>query len=287
MTLLKPEIDANTLLCERCGYVIQGLPAGGNCPECGYEIASSMPHKRIGTPWQIKPSPGSLLKTWWMTLRSPGATLDRIAPDAGRDRGLAWLSCCIAGFVGTLGYTGWSIGNALIYPHGNPKYWMEPQPSQRLELLLFTLILSVAACLVLVGLTRVESMGLRVIALTRGFRMPASLRRTITAHGCIGWVVGCALFGIASFLMTVWYQYAILPAAVSDADGFPMLLWETPLWFSVVSNVTPLLGLFAGFMVFEIFAYLGLRRCKYANLPVTVPADITRASSEGDLEPSP
>jgi hypothetical protein len=29
------------LLCERCGYILNGLPPGGNCPECGTPIEQS------------------------------------------------------------------------------------------------------------------------------------------------------------------------------------------------------------------------------------------------------
>ncbi|QYK46965.1 MAG: hypothetical protein KF838_09230 [Phycisphaeraceae bacterium] len=50
--------DEFTLLCERCGYVLEGLDHGGNCPECGKPIAESLPRNaRPGSPWQAWRSP--------------------------------------------------------------------------------------------------------------------------------------------------------------------------------------------------------------------------------------
>src|SRR4051812_23886211 len=33
--------DVRSTLCEQCGYVLDGLPTNGNCPECGKPIAES------------------------------------------------------------------------------------------------------------------------------------------------------------------------------------------------------------------------------------------------------
>lgn len=33
--------DATDLLCENCGYLLNGLPPDGNCPECGLSVAAS------------------------------------------------------------------------------------------------------------------------------------------------------------------------------------------------------------------------------------------------------
>ena len=37
-TFIPPE---GSVLCENCGYTLDGLPDSGNCPECGYPVAKS------------------------------------------------------------------------------------------------------------------------------------------------------------------------------------------------------------------------------------------------------
>ncbi|MEZ6318065.1 MAG: hypothetical protein R3B49_04810 [Phycisphaerales bacterium] len=71
----RPWADEYTVLCERCGYVVEGLDPAGACPECGKPIAESLPERRVGTPWQRARS------AWWDTHRAyPDAT----EPDTGR-----------------------------------------------------------------------------------------------------------------------------------------------------------------------------------------------------------
>jgi hypothetical protein len=46
-------IPAETdLLCEACGYVLNGLPREGNCPECGKPIADSAASRRLPPSWE-------------------------------------------------------------------------------------------------------------------------------------------------------------------------------------------------------------------------------------------
>jgi hypothetical protein len=45
--------DPQVLLCERCGYVLSGLPTDQRCPECGDEIARSLPERRGKPAWEL------------------------------------------------------------------------------------------------------------------------------------------------------------------------------------------------------------------------------------------
>src|SRR5436309_6100011 len=40
------------ILCEGCGYTLNGLPEGGRCPECGKPIAESVGHPRVPPAWE-------------------------------------------------------------------------------------------------------------------------------------------------------------------------------------------------------------------------------------------
>jgi len=53
-------IPAETdVLCEHCGYVLNGLPPGSNCPECGKPAADSDPGLRGPTAWERPATGGS------------------------------------------------------------------------------------------------------------------------------------------------------------------------------------------------------------------------------------
>jgi hypothetical protein len=54
MARVAPNLPAETdLLCEACGYTLNGLPDGGNCPECGQPIEQSIaPIVRQPSAWE-------------------------------------------------------------------------------------------------------------------------------------------------------------------------------------------------------------------------------------------
>lgn len=59
------------LLCENCGYVLNGLPADGNCPECGAPIAVSAASVRLPSQWEQLRSASAFLSTTISTIFHP------------------------------------------------------------------------------------------------------------------------------------------------------------------------------------------------------------------------
>lgn len=236
-----------TLLCERCGYVIEDLDPDGPCPECGKPISESMP-TRPGTPWQQHPSLRNLVKTWWMTLRHPKRTLDTMS--LHDDRGMDLTSASI--FVGVGLAVVLSSLPMIIYPE---VYFT--------VLIIGGIIGTSLAWLVFFTLTAIEAMGLRIIARKRGFRIDEHVSWAIVGHGCVGWVMMAA-----SFTLGVWsgmfFLYWTETIGGSGRDFTGTLL-------RVLFTVFFLGGVPLGFLFFEWFAWMGLRRCKYANHPAARP----------------
>jgi hypothetical protein len=60
------------LLCEKCGYVLNGLPESSRCPECGTPIAQSIGNHRHPPAWEMPGSkPGKFFRTTAAVLFRP------------------------------------------------------------------------------------------------------------------------------------------------------------------------------------------------------------------------
>jgi len=239
----RPWKDEYTLLCEKCGYVIEGLDTNGNCPECGKPITQSLPERRVGTPWQQSPGVGSLVRTWWMTLRHPLRTLDVMQ---FRERGyLSLLHYSLLSFA---------AASALLVS-------IETYSMDVLNWILSAVVLLIISCLFaffLLCLTTIESIGLQFISRTKKTRITPMISWTIVAHGVVGWLITFLVWNVV--WKAVWI-YKLLNPAETELElrkqvGFTMDNILIPGFF---------IGLGVGLLAFETFAYLGLRRCKYAN----------------------
>jgi predicted RNA-binding Zn-ribbon protein involved in translation (DUF1610 family) len=235
--------DPYTLLCERCGYVIEGLDTESVCPECGKPIVESLPERRTGTPWQQCSGIRSLIQTWWKTIRHPKITIDILQLHNEDGIQLASISILLSvGFSVVL-----CVLPALIF-------------SGIGLILMLSLGGMIGVCfgwLALFTLTAIEAMGLRVFGKKSGYRIDQSLSWAIVGHGCVGWVIMLFWFTIGMW-SGIWY------IALSELNSYrgPELLVLT---LKIVALVSFLIGVPLGFIVFESFAYLGIRRCKYAN----------------------
>jgi len=253
--------DDYTLLCERCGYIIEGLDQTTPCPECAKPIAESLPQRRIGTPWQQKPGFVSMVRTWWMTLRHPKRTA-LILNDSTlrRSRLLAYLTIIASALAGSAGFA---------FP-----VFLRPQSSLISNFIGFLTVMVIFALIPLCVfslLTVIETKGLRVFSNSKGRKLTISLAVAITAHGCVGWLLVSVLYTLTSLASMIFVELMTPnpPIPINEtkvmADFIEAFGNSPPQWIGTVVLAATLLSLIPGFLIFEMFAYIGLRRCKYAN----------------------
>jgi predicted RNA-binding Zn-ribbon protein involved in translation (DUF1610 family) len=238
-TSMRDGIDEYTLLCEACGYVIEGLPREGQCPECGKAVAESLPERRTGTPYQHRTDLFGVFQTWWLCLFNPKKTLDSISFDQP-SRGLRRVSVLIAAAPPALSV---SAGYFAIVTQGAKG--SSPTIAALISIALLGCGFGLSVGLLLL-LTKIEQMGLGVIGRSRDFRITPAIAANVCDHATIGWVVASAMSSLATAVILV-------------IEIQPMV--SLSLWYAAI----PLALAIPGFLYFETFAYLGLRRCKFAN----------------------
>ncbi len=237
--------DEYTLLCERCGYVIEGLPHEGACPECGKAIAESLPERRVGTPWQRGPSMVSLFATAWFTVRHPYGTLDVMRAGEAANRRLRFAYNASAGGLVGLGVLAWVVPMIFIPFVPGDKQSPETAAWHVAFAGIACLLIAVVAYLMFEVFTEIETRGVRFFAARRGFRLTPAMAQAVGAHGSVGWVIA----GVGAPLSALYVPFAL---EYAPEESIMMVLGGLGLGG-------------AGFLFFEAFAYLGLRRCKFAN----------------------
>jgi len=237
-----PWKDEYTLLCEQCGYVVEGLDHAGVCPECGKPIEESLPERRVGTPWQQKPGVRALVRTWWMTLRHPIRTLDVMQFEDTLP--LSPLSATLFYTIATC------IAVVLIEP--------VPDLLSLVFILGIMVFLGIAIWFVFFALSGIEALGLQFFGSRRGGRVDPNLAWAIVGHGAVGWALTGFIWVAGWKIFRIMYY---LNPTTSDHELRQQVARHTAL----IIEPAFIGGLAVGFLFFEFFAYLGLRRCKFAN----------------------
>jgi hypothetical protein len=163
--------EETDILCENCGYMLNGLPPSGNCPECGTAIDVSVSERFRQPPlWEIIGHPQPKWVRFWLTslqiIFAPtrffrGTTSRGAIAPAHRFAQFHWLVAAI--LLGLAAWIHWRSEWVLHYLHNPPPPILEP-------LLLVTLPPFVY--LFIVGTIRLAARLTAWEANYRGFRLP-------------------------------------------------------------------------------------------------------------------
>ena len=247
-----PRNDAE-LLCERCGYCVEGLPAGAKCPECARPVADSLPHARPGSPWQIDPSAASWFATNWATLSRPAATMRTARIDSRSSRRLLIINCFAAAapygvLAGLFTLMGILRTEVLLW---DDETHLANFALGALYVYLALFGVWAAHWIPLLVLLLLIAVALRAIGRLRGWRVTLPVAITITAHA------SAAAF-LLPFLFVTGMTLCFLTAIVLGEVGLFLGSFVEMLGFTVVAALPSL-------CVLVVFFRTGLRECRYAN----------------------
>ncbi|MDX2147056.1 MAG: hypothetical protein SFZ23_05990 [Planctomycetota bacterium] len=262
---------SRSLLCERCGYPLEDLAEtladasdetrasdrGAACPECGLAIGESLPDRRVGSAWQLKPGPRAWVNTNLSVLRAPRRSFRQLRVEPRSWRWLLATNLLVAGGLILAPWPG-----VIIWEPVRQMGAIEGPGEVAIaaivivgELLLVALLLGL--------LTWIECAGVRFFARRRGWRLTRDAAWQVCAHASVGWIVA----GVAGLMALV--ASAILTPALADVEVPALgITRNNRSGFSpaiIVGSSLVLLAYFAGMMVFEWLAWVGVRTCRFAN----------------------
>lgn len=194
------------VLCERCGYTLNGLPESGNCPECGSPIAeSTINDGRTLSEYELSPSARTFWKTTMRVLFDTKRfyrTLESRA-DTTLAGGFARRNRAMASLLFALCATGHLLWIADIGVYGRRVF----TPVQLAALFpLLTILLTALTVIFLDCLTGFAGWLTAVEARFWGMRLPfPTVRRALRFHSANYLPVGCFCCGY------IWVQQVFQP----------------------------------------------------------------------------
>lgn len=231
-------------LCEGCGYVLNGLPPDGNCPECGQPMRESAADLRHGPLWEQPDANGPLARFFLTTvavLFRPTRFYRSFATRGSRERSarfahIHWaLSGALLGTAAWL-HADWFLDLGATMKIGAYVHWYAALP----------LAFGVYCFLGLT--TRIAARLTNFEATLRGIRLPVSaVRRGLDYHAAHTLPVA-----LLAFLTVVGYRLAL---GYSGA----LMNWGTTYLYTLCAEVV-----LAAAYLFKTY-WIAMRNMMYAS----------------------
>lgn len=231
-------------LCEACGYVLNGLPPGGNCPECGQPMHKSSADLRHPPIWE-QPKAGSALRRFLVTtaqvIFQPTRFYRSFATrgsraESARFAHIHWLiAAVLLGAAGWL-HADWFLDLGVSTRIGGYVHWYAALP------------LTFIVFLFLAGITRLAARLTTFEATMRGIRLPLDVvRRGLDYHAAHYLPVALFTFGtILTYRIALGYSAALMN-------------WGTTYLYTLCVEVV-----LAAAYLFKTY-WIGMRNMMYAS----------------------
>jgi len=222
-------------LCESCGYRLDGISADLPCPECGKAIAESLPSRRLGTPWQVRPGVVGWCRTFWTVVWRPRSMWRLARIETHLSVRLLAINLVLATVLTAM---------ALI---GGPAF-QTPSVGYIGPFVILTLML-------LFTLSSIEFTGIRFLGARHRYRITARVALVIVAHASYAWVLGGIGIAIGARCIQVFPLFFDRLNHMTGS-GVP---------FGVMILMVVGVPFVAGMAYFSLLSGVGFHSMRYAN----------------------
>jgi len=231
------------LLCEGCGYTLNGLPTTGNCPECGKPIAESIGTHRSQSPFERDESATGFLRTFCEVIFRPGQfyqTLETRSANSAA-QGFSFFNRLLASML----FAATAIGHLMWL---SDRYTRDTDAWDVGRVALIWFLLTLAILGILYGLNVLATWLSALEARYWGMRLPYPVvRRGLLYHSAHYIPVSAMSVGI------VWTYRVLSVHGVLDGR------WDTTYLYTLCAAV-----IVSAVYLFQTY-WIAMRNMRYAN----------------------
>jgi hypothetical protein len=247
MSRVAPIVPAESdILCEGCGYTLNGLPEDGRCPECGKPVAESRDAARAAPAWEHPEvhRPAAFVSTTAAVIFRPTqfyrTLATRLRTEPAKDFARwHWLIAAALFTLSAYIHSWWEFGS--LYPRGALPAWVQWP---------IFIGLGIAVYLALFGVTKLAAFLTNWEASYRGLRLPINVvLRGMYYHAAH--YLPVALMALTTVVVyRLLYRFHVLQLTWTMTQGYLYLL-----------SAEVIIG---AIYLFQTY-WIGMRNMMYAN----------------------